>query len=413
MNGNRMVTVAALGTPCGWWTYSSETGHKHTCGSGKPAVHVLTETLPVAKAGTALCGLHSPYDVTEADRAALTRSAEDSTEPLMAGTTTLCGTFAIDETVTHPDHGQGTVVDVGSAGGMLVAFPGGASLGVDEAHFGEWTPVRTDEPGSVPSDVEMAEAERDERIFAAERAAILGADNDDSASTNERDGIEILRELLTLPPVRTRKAAKVVVMHLNDAGINTWACGTRVGAAQGTNMVSQVTCKRCPKTVRFQRFVNRATLAAKHAEYKRAGLSTGLVVRQITTGRLGVVTCLDMVIRVSYWTGMTTGNTYATVAEFDQACQIVTVDDFVSVGSVLVSNIGDEVTVTYVGSTGVTFNRADGTTGSYIASGLAAEISRGQVAVVPTKVNRQVVGDVEHINGHKYGLKSGLPIFRR
>lgn len=66
---DRLVTVAAPGTPCGWTHRDSETGVLSHCASGKPAVHVLTETLPVAVAGTALCAYHSPWDVTDADRA--------------------------------------------------------------------------------------------------------------------------------------------------------------------------------------------------------------------------------------------------------------------------------------------------------------------------------------------------------
>ena len=33
------------------------------CGTGRPAVHVLTVDLPVGPVGTALCAFHSPYDV--------------------------------------------------------------------------------------------------------------------------------------------------------------------------------------------------------------------------------------------------------------------------------------------------------------------------------------------------------------
>ena len=66
----RLVTVAPANTPCGWTAYG-ETGTKLTCESGKDAAHVLTETLPVAVKGTALCGFHSPYDVTDADRKAM------------------------------------------------------------------------------------------------------------------------------------------------------------------------------------------------------------------------------------------------------------------------------------------------------------------------------------------------------
>ncbi len=76
-NTARLVVPAPANTPCGWWMYSTETGHKHTCGSDRLAVHVLTATLPVAAEGTALCGFHSPYDVTEADRAATAGTVVD------------------------------------------------------------------------------------------------------------------------------------------------------------------------------------------------------------------------------------------------------------------------------------------------------------------------------------------------
>lgn len=65
----RPVTVAPVGTPCGWTAYG-ETGTRLTCHGGRDAVHILTKTLPVAVEGTALCGFHSPYDVTDAERAA-------------------------------------------------------------------------------------------------------------------------------------------------------------------------------------------------------------------------------------------------------------------------------------------------------------------------------------------------------
>lgn len=58
--GTRMVVAAEPGTPCGWLSPSGT-----PCGSGKTAVHVLTHTLPVASAGTALCAPHSPWDPTD------------------------------------------------------------------------------------------------------------------------------------------------------------------------------------------------------------------------------------------------------------------------------------------------------------------------------------------------------------
>jgi hypothetical protein len=66
----RPVITAPKGTPCGWLAYG-ETGTKLTCHGDTPAVHILTATLPVAVEGTALCGYHSPYDVTDAEREAV------------------------------------------------------------------------------------------------------------------------------------------------------------------------------------------------------------------------------------------------------------------------------------------------------------------------------------------------------
>lgn len=76
VNEFRPVTVAAPGTPCGWTYRDSETGKTLTCEGGKDAVHVLTQALPVAQAGTALCGYHSPFDVTDAERAKAMAEAE-------------------------------------------------------------------------------------------------------------------------------------------------------------------------------------------------------------------------------------------------------------------------------------------------------------------------------------------------
>lgn len=58
------IKAAPKGTLCGW-TYGK--GRYSTCmgDHGKPslAVHILLKSLPVAPAGTALCGYHSPFDV--------------------------------------------------------------------------------------------------------------------------------------------------------------------------------------------------------------------------------------------------------------------------------------------------------------------------------------------------------------
>lgn len=64
----RFVTPAPGGTPCGWRGFD-KLGYRLTCQGGRDAVHILTRTLPVAVEGTALCGFHSPCDVTDDDRA--------------------------------------------------------------------------------------------------------------------------------------------------------------------------------------------------------------------------------------------------------------------------------------------------------------------------------------------------------
>lgn len=54
-------TVAPEGTLCSFDYYGRKCARDH----GKPsrAVHTLTQSLPFAPAGTALCAFHSPYDV--------------------------------------------------------------------------------------------------------------------------------------------------------------------------------------------------------------------------------------------------------------------------------------------------------------------------------------------------------------
>src|SRR5688572_31371286 len=75
MGMERMVVTAAAGTPCGWKAYG-EAGTLLTCESGRDAIHVLTGTLPVGVKGTALCAYHSPWDVTDADRAEQSEKSE-------------------------------------------------------------------------------------------------------------------------------------------------------------------------------------------------------------------------------------------------------------------------------------------------------------------------------------------------
>lgn len=57
-------TVVTESIPCEWTHIEGETGHRLTCQSSLPmAVHRLVRSLPVAPAGTALCAMHSPYDL--------------------------------------------------------------------------------------------------------------------------------------------------------------------------------------------------------------------------------------------------------------------------------------------------------------------------------------------------------------
>jgi hypothetical protein len=70
----RPVITAPANTPCGWSAYG-ETGTKLTCEGNRPAVHILTTTLPIAAEGTALCGYHSPWDATDAERQAILADA--------------------------------------------------------------------------------------------------------------------------------------------------------------------------------------------------------------------------------------------------------------------------------------------------------------------------------------------------
>lgn len=67
----RFVVPAPVNTPCGWrYSYGSNSS-ADVCQGDRPAVHVLTRSLPVAPAGTALCAYHSPYDVVKINPAAL------------------------------------------------------------------------------------------------------------------------------------------------------------------------------------------------------------------------------------------------------------------------------------------------------------------------------------------------------
>jgi hypothetical protein len=58
--------------PCEWTHSYGPNSPSVGCGSGAYAVHRMLQSYPVAAAGTALCGHHSPFNVTDEQRAFLT-----------------------------------------------------------------------------------------------------------------------------------------------------------------------------------------------------------------------------------------------------------------------------------------------------------------------------------------------------
>lgn len=58
------IKAAPRGTLCEWAAGSTRySGCRGNNGKPSLAVHILLKGLPVAPAGTALCGYHSPFDV--------------------------------------------------------------------------------------------------------------------------------------------------------------------------------------------------------------------------------------------------------------------------------------------------------------------------------------------------------------
>lgn len=79
-------TIAPANTPCGWQNRGSFSGISYDCGSGRDAVHILTQSLPVAPEGTALCAYHSPFDVVPGETASVKfRQCPFCGDPLVAG----------------------------------------------------------------------------------------------------------------------------------------------------------------------------------------------------------------------------------------------------------------------------------------------------------------------------------------
>lgn len=249
----------------------------------------------------------------------------------------------------------------------------------------------------------MAEAERDDaaEVFAASRAAIVEADNDDTASTNEqfgeRTGIEILRELLTLPSV---PAKRVKVVHLGAFNGRTASGRMITESTRFTARVEEVTCKCCPKTSRYLSTKTRAERATQAARWAAAGIHTSMVVRQVTTGRLGCVTSLDSRVAVGYWTGDERGNTYDTAESFDASNYRVQARDLVGLGDVVVSSLGQTATVSEVKPDVITMVRDNGTLAVYGLGEFAAELSRGYIAVVPTGTQAVPSATLRGLVGH-------------
>lgn len=79
----RHVVNATPGTLCGFFhSYGPNSRSGYGCMGGKSgpaeAVHVLTTSLPIAPAGTPLCGYHSPYDVLRRYELTLTPDGKHS-----------------------------------------------------------------------------------------------------------------------------------------------------------------------------------------------------------------------------------------------------------------------------------------------------------------------------------------------
>lgn len=340
---------------------------------------------------------------------------------------TTCGTFALGETVKHAEMGEGEIVYLGSAGGIEVQFAGGNTVGVDEDHYGEWSQVRTNAPGSVPSDEAMAEAERDEMIeFNRAQAVARNQARDamiaeghrrvQAAKRDNMTGIDMIREAVTLTPVRTPKVATVHLGAFNDAT----ACGRKITAKVSFSAVTtEVSCKTCKGTARFASMASRESRETAQAMWDRAGLRVGMVVRMISSGEFGRINELSDRICIGYWSG-DPRSVYSRLEDFDRACQILTAEDFVIKGTRLASNLGGEAVVEEVGSAGI-WAYVEGETAARVwtLSEFAAEISRGWLAVVPpvptmpihlAHSGHQVVSafDLAEI-GHQVTVAAGSP----
>lgn len=433
VNRFRPVITATPGTPCGWTTYG-ETGTKLTCQGDRPAVHVLTETLPVAKAGTALCGYHSPFDPTDAERAMV----EATYVKIMEGQITQayangdCACDLITELgakrlpvggrvcktcgsifTAEGDTPNGSVVaesnrivaakTKGEAGAEILAVRASTIHGFSS------NPKLASTAGKCgiafaaargPRDIvtcpdclerfEMDDleiigakliAEGDARIEAT-RVRVYGpvAVTKD-AERDSMTGIDMIREAVALTPVRT---PKVVTVHLG-AFDNATACGRKVTSKTTFSAVTgEVTCKTCKTTARFANMAHREARIAAQVAWAEARLAIGQVVRQMTTGRFGMINELSDRIRIGFWSGTKQSAHYARLADFDSACQIITAEDLVTKGDVLASNLGGECTVEEVGATHVwAYVKGETAARAWTLSELAAEISRGWLAVVP------------------------------
>jgi len=379
----RMVTLAPKGTPCGWTTYG-ETGTRLTCAGGNRdarahvldsktsipamAVHILTETLPVAPKGTALCAYHSPWDVTEAERAELEGTA----------------------TVPTFDESDPSTWD-----------------GPAQAAGYEWRDVGNGEFHLFsPEGRNISQAAYDKRET-AEAEPLVGLPTFDPESPS---GIEILRELLTLPTVKPRKA-KTTVLHLDDSGKLTddgrvpVACGRPVKPGNTTDDPAKVTCKRCPGTRRFERYAYQRAEAARTAAYAEAGITAYMVVRDRVSGHYGMVNRLDSaMLSVSFWARQDEAGSpaetwhYAHTDTFWAQVEKVVMGDLVEVGNEITYGYGytNNGTVTAVTETAATVKRDRGEPYILTLSVLASDLNRGMVSVTAPKPTKPECQSATH-----------------
>lgn len=248
-NTFRPVTVAPMGTPCGWTAYG-ETGTKLTCHGDRPAIHILTVSLPVAKAGTALCGYHSPWDATPAEREAVGQPFQTKGE---AGAAILAAREAEadpDACAKHPGgfNIPGTAVCVGCEADGTHTMEGPVSADPYAAFVAECAKNPSYEiigghPYGRKSGLPIFRnvADNSPGILARHRAR-MAAEAEAAKAEAEVSGVEILADMLTLSPVAEAVPFDVVKFHKLSApmiGVLTEVARSRglVGAWAMRNVV--------------------------------------------------------------------------------------------------------------------------------------------------------------------------------